>query len=156
MTPFIRMRRSLAAPVDPPHWPPGLSAVPFNRAQAPALHGLLAEAYADGGGAIGPLSEWTPGLLGDPEFDPVLVFLAADATGGLAGAVHAWTGAFVKDVAVARSARRRGLGSALLLTAFAEFRRRGFASVDLKVRPANAAALAFYGALDMAPAPQGP
>jgi ribosomal protein S18 acetylase RimI-like enzyme len=156
MTPFIRLRRCLRGPVDPPVWPRGFGPVAFGPDRMAGLHALLAEAYADGGGAVGPRSEWAPALLADAEFDPALVFLAADDRGAVSGAVQAWTSGFVKDVAVARTARRRGLGAALLLTAFAEFRRRGLAAVDLKVRPGNAAALAFYGALDMAPAQDPP
>jgi ribosomal protein S18 acetylase RimI-like enzyme len=150
---FIRMRRDLVAPIEPAVWPPGFSPCPFDRSQAPALHTLLAQAYADGGGAIGPMVEWRAALFADPEFDPDSIFLARGPSGALAGAVHAWTGGFIKDVAVDRAARRRGLASALLLTAFAEYRRRGFGALDLKVRPDNGAAIQLYGSLGMAPAP---
>lgn len=153
MTPFLRLRRCLRAPVETPAWPRGFGPAPFGRDRLGELHALLAEAYADGGGAIGPCSEWAPALLSDSEFDPNLVFIAEDDRGALSGVAQAWSSGFVKDVAVARPARRNGVGAALMLTAFAEFRRRGFKAVDLKVRPDNAAALAFYGRLDMAPAP---
>lgn len=156
MTPFIRLRRCLRTPVESPVWPRGFAPAPFAQDRLGELHALLAEAYADGGGAIGPCSEWGPSLVSDSEFDPALVFLAEDRRGALSGVAQAWTSGFVKDVGVARPARRHGVGAALMLTAFAEFRRRGFKAVDLKVRPGNAAALAFYGRLDMAPAPADP
>ena len=46
-------------------------------------------------------------------------------------------------------ARRRGIGRALMLTAFQAFAKRGAAHVDLKVRDGNANALRLYRDLGM-------
>mgnify|MGYP002277826762 CR=1 FL=1 len=150
MTPFLRMRMDLGSAPQRPAWPAGYAPRKFVLSDAAALHALLAEAYEDGGGAIGPLSDWRPALLGDAEFDPALAFLAEEeSTGRIAGAALCWTPGFVKDVAVARTARRRGLASALMQAAFAAFRARGLSHVDLKVRPDNASAIALYRSLGM-------
>ena len=77
------------------------------------------------------------------------MFLARDGTGRLAGVAQCWTSGFVKDLAVARDWRRRGLGRALMLRVFAAFAERGAPSVDLKVRAGNTAGRAFYDALGM-------
>jgi ribosomal protein S18 acetylase RimI-like enzyme len=134
----IRMRRSLADPVPKPLWPAGIQPIPFApERHAQEVHALLVAAYAQGGGAVEPFGIWWPSLRDDPEYDPALCFIAADETGQAVGVAQCWTGAFVKDLAVAPALRRRGLGSALLHEAFRVFRERGAASVDLKVHADN-------------------
>lgn len=110
------------------------------------LHALFDLAFGD----TGPFDLWWPARSGDAEFDPALCFLAFDAETGLAGAAQCWTGAYVKDLAVHPKARGRGLGEALMLTAFRAFRDRGAAHVDLKTnRVGNAAAYRLYRRLGM-------
>jgi ribosomal protein S18 acetylase RimI-like enzyme len=72
----------------------------------------------------------------DPGFDADVWFLA-EAGAELAGACLCWSEGWVKDLAVAPSARGRGLGEALMRQAFAEFHRRGLATVGLKVDADN-------------------
>lgn len=76
-------------------------------------------------------------------FDPALLWVA-EADGEIAGAIDAdgshqagdW--GFVPAVGVLREHRRRGIAEALLLTAFAEFHRRGETRVALGVDAQNA------------------
>ncbi len=52
---------------------------------------------------------------------------------------------------MARRARGRGLGRALLLGVFAAFRAAGFESAELSVHGRNRGALALYESVGMAP-----
>ena len=145
----IRMRRSLTDPVPDPVWPAGIRLVSFEpERHAEKIHALLAEAYARGGGYVEPFAIWWPSLRDDAEYDPALVFLAADEEEKIVGVAQCWTGAFVKDLAVAPSMRRQGLGSALLHHAFQAFQERGAAVIGLKVEADNpSGALRLYRSL---------
>jgi ribosomal protein S18 acetylase RimI-like enzyme len=134
----LRLRRSLAEPLPPPLWPEGVGLVPFEpERHALRIHALLKAAYAGGGGYVEPFGIWWPSLKNDPEYDPALCLVATDEQGEIAGVAQCWTTAFIKDLAVAPTWRRRGLGSALLLEAFHAFRARGAAHVDLKADAHN-------------------
>jgi ribosomal protein S18 acetylase RimI-like enzyme len=100
------------------------------------------EAYSRGGGYVEPFAIWWPSLRDDSEYDPALVFIAADEQDGIVGVAQCWTSAFVKDIAVAPALRRHGLGSALLHHAFRVFQARGTSGIALKVEADNP-----YGAL---------
>jgi ribosomal protein S18 acetylase RimI-like enzyme len=145
----IRMRRSLADPVPDAVWPVGIRPIPFDPDRhAEAVHALLVEAYARGGGTVEPFAIWWPSLRDDSDYDPALVFVAADERDVIVGVAQCWTSAFVKDLAVAPSMRRHGLGSALLHQVFHAFRERGAAFVDLKVHSDNpSGALRLYRSL---------
>lgn len=145
----IRMRRSLTGPVPEPVWPDGVRLVAFDpERHAEKIHALLVEAYARGGGAVEPLNIWWPSLQDDSDYDPALVFVAADRQDEIVGVAQCWTSAFVKDLAVAPSMRRQGLGSALLHQAFRAFRERGSPSIELKVHADNpSGALRLYRSL---------
>ncbi len=148
----LRMRRELAANIEPPRWPAGVSvrtlgAKPDTRLAALA-HSVLEAGFWEGGGGAPIFRQWWKALRKDDEFDPQLVFIAMDAA-GVVGMAQCWTSAFVKDLAVHPGARRQGLGRALMLTAFDAFARRGATHADLKVREENAAAIALYHSLDM-------
>ncbi|MBJ6128203.1 GNAT family N-acetyltransferase [Microvirga splendida] len=145
----ICMRRSLTEPVPDPVWPAGIRPVTFEPGRhAETLHALLVEAYARGGGYVEPFAIWWPSLQGDSEYDPALVFVAANERGSIVGVAQCWTGAFVKDLAVAPSMRRNGLGSSLLHQAFRAFRERGSPSIELKVHADNpSGALRLYRSL---------
>jgi ribosomal protein S18 acetylase RimI-like enzyme len=134
----IRMRRSLANSVPEPLWPEGIRLIPFEpERHAREVHALLVAAYARGGGYVEPFGIWWPGLRDNSEFDPALVFAAANERDEIVGVAQCWTSAFVKDLAVAPVMRRQGLGSALLHQVFHAFRERCAASVDLKVHSDN-------------------
>lgn len=80
--------------------------------------------------------------------------LVADGEGGVAGSVmigddghRGW----VYYLAVAESARRTGLGRALMAAAEEWLRARGCPKIQLMVRDSNAEALGFYAALGLEP-----
>jgi ribosomal protein S18 acetylase RimI-like enzyme len=146
----IRLRKILDETLVAPHWPDGFTMRSFQPGDAPALHALLSEVYDDG--AEGPFEEWWPRVADDPEFDPELCFLVIDAKGRLAAAALCWTSAFVKDLVVHSEARGRGIGEALMRHAFAAYRDRGAAHVDLKTNTVeSAAAVRLYDRLGMMP-----
>jgi GNAT superfamily N-acetyltransferase len=140
----LRMRRELdSSALGPPRWPDGLHVRPFASGDAAALHTLLVHGYLRGGGAVKAYELWLPELTGDAEFDPDLCLLA-EADRALAGAALCWTSAFVKDLVVRESWRRRGLGEALLRAVLIAFEARGAPAVDLKVESTNLGAIRLY------------
>jgi mycothiol synthase len=82
--------------------------------------------------------EWSRRHFGRGGFDPTLLWVA-EADGAIAGAIEAddshaagdW--GFIPTLGVLGAYRRRGIAEALLLTAFAELRRRGETRVALGV-----------------------
>lgn len=132
-----------------PAWPAGIRASTFEPEDARALHALLAHGYRRGGGSVEPFETWLPAMTGDAEFDPTLWFLAW-AEDRLAGAALCWTSAFVKDIVVHETWRRRGLGEALLRRVLAAFAARDAAAVELKVEATNAGAVRLYERLGFA------
>jgi ribosomal protein S18 acetylase RimI-like enzyme len=136
-TELWRMRRTLENDVPRPAWPEGISVRRFRPEDAPAVHALLENAYRSGGGSVDQFETWLPAMTSDAEFDPELWFLAEADGGSLAGAALCWTSAFLKDLVVHESWRRRGLGAALVHHVLGEFRRRDAVAVDLKVESEN-------------------
>ena len=145
----LRMRRSLANAVPEPLWPAGIRLVPFEPDRhAQKVHALLVDAYAQGGGYVEPFAIWWPSLRDDSEYDPTLCFLAANERDEIVGVAQCWTSAFVKDLAVAPSFRRHGLGATLLSHVLRIFAERGVPAVDLKVDADNpSGALRLYRSL---------
>jgi ribosomal protein S18 acetylase RimI-like enzyme len=95
---------------------------------------------------VEPFRVWWRGLKGDAEYDPALCFIAVDDQDQIVGVAQCWTSAFLKDLAVSPAFRKRGLGSALLLTVFQAFRERGANCLDLKVEADNpTGAIRLYG-----------
>ncbi|HLJ02081.1 MAG TPA: GNAT family N-acetyltransferase [Solirubrobacteraceae bacterium] len=127
----------------PPRWPEGVSVRTFRADDAAAVHALLEHGYRQGGGSVAELDTWLPAMIGDSEYDAGLWFLA-EAGATLAGVALCWTSAFVKDLVVHESWRRRGLGEALLRHVFTTFARRGATAVELKVDATNAGAIRLY------------
>jgi ribosomal protein S18 acetylase RimI-like enzyme len=142
------MQRDLGGAIEAPAWPDGVRLRAFDKGDARAVHSVLESGYWDGGGGAEKFSRWWPKLRKDVAFDPALILLAVDGE-GVVGVAHCLTSASVKDIAVHPRERRRGLGRALMLTAFGAFAARGAAHVDLKVREENIAAQSLYRALDM-------
>ena len=149
MAEALRLRRDLSLPLPGPRWPPDVSIHPFTEAHAAPAHALMMAAYGPDEGSVPPFGVWWPELERDSEYDPELVFLARTGDGRLAGICQCWTSAFVKDLAVAPDFRGRGIGEALMLSAFEAFRARGAAHVDLKVLSGNTRAIRLYQRLGM-------
>jgi GNAT superfamily N-acetyltransferase len=133
----LEMRIALGPAAVGPAWPDGIRLRPFvAERDAASVHACLVEAFAASDERVAPYAEWRPWLLGDPSYDPALVFVA-ESGGAVAGVAQCWTEGFVKDLAVRPAFRGRGLGEALLRAAFAEFARRGVSEVRLKVDADN-------------------
>lgn len=134
----LLLTRDLQLPFPAPQWPPEVVLAPFRDADAPACHGLLLRAYAEGGGDIvSSFEEWWRTTGSDAEFDPELLFLARRRDGAVVGLAQCWTTGFVKDIVVDPAYRRQGIGEALLLEAFAVLQRRGHSRIGLKLRSDN-------------------
>ena len=143
------MRAELSgAELREPTWPDDVWVRSFEPGDAQALHSLLEHAYRRGGGSVAAFETWLVEMTTDEEFDPQLWFLA-ESEGMLVGAVLCWTSAFVKDVVVHESWRRRGLAQALLQRAFNALAARGATTVELKVEAENENAVRLYEGLGM-------
>jgi len=137
VTEVLEMGIELDRDVPAPAWPDGVRRRPFDpERDAAAVHACLVEAFTGGDERVAPYAEWRHRLLGDPSYDPELVFVA-ESGGAVAGMAQCWTEGFVKDLAVRPAFRGRGLGEALLRAAFTEFAGRGVGDVGLKVDAAN-------------------
>jgi mycothiol synthase len=139
---FFTMEIDLAEEPAQPEWPDGIGVRTFRPGDERAVYEADMEAFEDHWDFF-PVSfeEWREYFLESDEFDPEIVFLAEDGR-ELAGFALCWnerrpdTG-HVNVLGVRRPWRGRGLGTALLLHSFQEFRRRGRAKVDLGVDAEN-------------------
>jgi ribosomal protein S18 acetylase RimI-like enzyme len=152
--PFVlHLQRELEGPVEAPIWPVGVACRTLimndrKAADSRAVHAVLQGGYWEGGSGAATYREWWSQVRRDPEFDPELCFLAVDE-GGVVAVAHCWSSAFVKDLAVLPRARRKGIGRALMLHAFATFKAKGFARITLKTREENLIAMRLYESLGM-------
>lgn len=134
-----RMTIDLADPTPDPVWPDGIEVRAFRPGDDRAFYEAQQETFADSWEPTDePFEEWAHWLLEGPSFDPGLWFLAADGaeTAGYAICHPHWSdaeAAWVRLLGVRRPWRRRGLGRALLLHSFGEFRGRGFRRAGLGV-----------------------
>jgi ribosomal protein S18 acetylase RimI-like enzyme len=134
-----RMRIDLTGELEEPVWPEGVEVRTPEPGDERVFYDVHQEAFEDTWEHIPEaFDEWAHWLLEPPAFDPELWFLACEG-GEPAGVAichpHrtlADTG-WIRILGVRRPWRRRGLGRALLLNAFAEFRRRGLMAAGLGV-----------------------
>jgi len=132
-----RMRADLPETVAPVPIPAGIQITVFRAgADDAVMHSTMNDAFRDHFRQSNePFDAWRTRLLGHPDFDPGLWWLAWDAdeaVGALIAYDHGDLG-WVKGLGVRRAWRRRGLGTALLTTAFAAFAARGQRRVELGV-----------------------
>jgi mycothiol synthase len=106
-----------------------------------ALHEAIEESFADHFRHVRePHEEWMALRTRDPRFNPELWFVAwdgAQAAGGILG-YDLGDICWIRELGVRRAWRRRGLGTALLLRSFEDFRSRGRYKVCLGVDSDNA------------------
>jgi mycothiol synthase len=124
------------APAEPT-WPDGVRMRAFDpERDGKAVHSLIQTAFADNERYREvPYSEWVAGNIDREAFDPELWILAV-ADGEVVGSIvcpNYESEGWVRQLAVARDWRGRGVGMALLLKAFGEFYRRGRPHVALVV-----------------------
>jgi mycothiol synthase len=134
-----RMAIDLDTEIPEPRFPAGLDVRTFAAGEERAVFDAFDEAFADTWDHVPHVfEEWRHWNLEDEGFDPTLWWLVHDGPeiAGLslcrpfeAEPDLGW----VATLAVRRPWRRRGIARALLLTAFHEFKRRGFARVGLGV-----------------------
>ncbi len=148
----FQMQIDLERPLLDPVWPAGLTmrtAQP--RQDTHMVYQLIQMAFARPGRSPQPYEEWESYMLRPGDFDPELWFLAFDHR-GLVGACLCYQYeeiGWVRQLGVAESWRRKGMGTAFLRHAFKIFRTRGFLRVGLGVEAANPAAYAFYQEIGM-------
>ena len=145
----LRLRKHLSEPQPKPAWPGDIALVPVVDVKPEALHTILEAAYLNGFGSVRSFAQWWPSILSDSEYDPDLLFIAADQSGQPVGLALCWNSGFIKDIAVDNAWRGRGIGESLLHAVFAACHQRGLDHVDLKVVAANAAAIRLYRRVGM-------
>jgi mycothiol synthase len=130
MRTYWRMVLPLDKPPPEPEWPEGITVRTFDpERDAEAVYGVIARSFADNqrGRPFEPFEQWEAHNITRGAFDPSLWFLAFDGD-RLAGCIVCTdyeSEGWVRQLAVARGWRGRGLGLALLHQAFVEFHRRG-------------------------------
>jgi len=139
---ILRMWKPLDGADPEPEWPNGVSVRTYDSGDGERVQALLADAYRswDEGYIVRARHDWLRFMTGHDEFDPGVWFLVERGGDLVAAALH-WKehrgDGWVKDIVVREAERGRGLGRALLLQAFAEYRRRGARRVGLKVDSNN-------------------
>jgi mycothiol synthase len=119
---------------------------------AGAVHAVVQEAFAEIEGNVEQtFPEWRAKRMEKDGADPSLWRVAEDDEGILGASVNErWDGAgYVDQLAVARRARRRGLGRALLVASFDGFREAGLPAAVLNVHGHNDSAAALYRSVGM-------
>jgi mycothiol synthase len=146
---YWRMRRALAELVDVPAPPAGIRLRALDpRADAEPVHALSDAAFAANPDyEPEPLEAFAADHLARHDLDPALS-LVAERDGQPVGILLAdrWEGGegFIDLLAVHPDERGRGLGEALLRTAFAGFRDAGLNAAELGVASDNPGALRLY------------
>jgi mycothiol synthase len=134
---YWRMVAALEGPPPSPTWPEGVRVRTFDRERDDrAVHTLIQESFGDNERHVPEsFEEWEAGMIDREAFEPGLWFVA-ESEGKVVGAVlcpayeeDGW----IRQLAVSRDWRRRGLGTALLYQAMAEFHRRGRKELGLVV-----------------------
>jgi mycothiol synthase len=139
---FWRMEIDLTAPPPAPACPPGIAIRTFVPGHDERVTHAAVEAAFQDHWSHAPVAfeDWARSQLGRDDFDPALWFLAC-AGGDVVGTTLCFrrTPGFgwVRNVAVVREWRGRGVGLALLRRAFSEFYARGVRSVGLGVDAQN-------------------
>lgn len=150
---FWRMVIDLREPMPEPEWPAGVNVRTFEPGDGEEVHALVQKAFSDNyQHAYTGLADWQSVMMERESFDPEQWFLGV-SEGRIVGAAlcpdypdQGW----VRQLAVARDWRRRGLGRSLLRHAFREFARRGKPHAGLVVDSYNrSGAQEFYIAVGM-------
>lgn len=149
---FVRssytMMGSLPTGVPAPPLPEGLKIRSSSIDEAPLIHQLIEETFAEHFGFRPvPYEEWAEGNLKRADLDPSLWFIA-EMNGEIAGlsvcSIEGETG-WIGDIGVRKAYRKRGIGEALLHHSFAVMEGRGCTTAGLGVDAGNeTGAVALY------------
>jgi mycothiol synthase len=137
---FYRMLIELDAPPPEPVWPDGFTVATFAPGDEAILHAVTEEAFADHWGhEPRELDEWQRTVFGRVWWDPSLVYLVREGDEVVAAEVNAFRfgAGWIGTLGTRKLWRGRGLGRALLLTAFGDFYRRGQRRIALAVDAGN-------------------
>lgn len=132
----LRMEIEMNEPPPTAVWPEGITLRPFTLEMAQAVYEADAEGFRDHWGYMPRSFEtFRHQFLHAPSFDPTLWFLACEGEKIVGSALCEYEEgtAWVGSLSVLRPWRKRGLGLALLYTAFGEFYHRGMHKVALYV-----------------------
>ena len=134
---YWRMSMPLDERPPPPAWPEGVLVRTFDQERdTRAVFALVQDAFADNERHTAEsFEEWQAFMIDREAFEPGLWFIA-ESKGEIVGCVlcpnyedEGW----VRQLAVSRDWRRRGLGTALFRQAMSEFSRRGRREIGLVV-----------------------
>jgi mycothiol synthase len=134
---YWRMTMPLADSPPPPTWPDGVVVRTFDQERdTRAVYALVQDAFGDNERHTAEsFEEWQAFMIDRDAFEPGLWFIA-ESDGEIVGCVlcpnyedEGW----IRQLAVSRDWRRRGLGTALLRQAMSELRRRGRREIGLVV-----------------------
>jgi len=134
---YWRMTMPLADSSPPPAWPDGVVVRTFDQERdTRAVYALVQDAFGDNERHTAEsFEEWQAFMIDRDAFEPGLWFIA-ESDGEIVGCVlcpnyedEGW----IRQLAVSRDWRRRGLGTALLRQAMSELRRRGRREIGLVV-----------------------
>ncbi len=134
------MAIELAGEPEAPHVPEPLVIDAFRTEDARAFHAASSESFEDEWGhSPMEFERWWEMRSKDSNFDPSLWFVVRDGDeiAAVGRCEAGYGGGYVGLLGVRKPWRRRGLGRALLLHAFREFRRRGFERASLGVDSEN-------------------
>jgi ribosomal protein S18 acetylase RimI-like enzyme len=145
---FYIMRIDMDSSPPAPAWPPGIVLLPYTSENLRELYTAHREAFQDHFGYVelpfeSGLEQFQHGLENDPQHDPALWFVARDGNEIVGyclcriASPSDHDAGYVNILGVRRTARKRGLGLALLQHAFGEFHRRGQMHVELGVDAEN-------------------
>ena len=137
---FYRMLIDLDAPPPEPVWPEGFTVSAFQPGEEGILHAVTEEAFSDHWGhEPRDLEYWQKAVFACDWWDPSLVYLVREGAEVVAAEVNAFRFGvgWVDTLGTREPWRGRGLGRALLLSAFGEFHRRGQNRVALAVDAGN-------------------
>jgi mycothiol synthase len=138
---YFTMRIDLDREPEQPLWPDGIAVTTFRPEDARGVHAALNDAFAEEWGwhALS-FDDWREHRLEAPHTDVSLWFIAR-AGNEIAGVARCEDnrdgGGWIGAIGVRKPWRGRGIGRALLLHAFREFRRRGDSHVGLGVDAEN-------------------
>ena len=134
---YWRMTMPLEERPPPPVWPNGIVVRTFDQERdTRAVYALIQDAFGDNERHTAEsFEEWQAFMIDREAFEPGLWFIA-ESKGEIVGCVlcpnyedEGW----IRQLAVAREWRRRGLGTALLRQTMSEFSRRGRKELGLVV-----------------------
>jgi mycothiol synthase len=136
---FYRMRIDFDGDLPEPQWPPRMTVRPATREEAQLAYDVQQETFEDSWEPSRmPFEDWKHVMLSEAWFDPTLWFLVEHGNDVAAVAIcreHEGEKGlgWVSVLGVRTQWRRQGVGRALLLHCFHEFRRRAFHAAALGV-----------------------